>query len=78
MDFDCPRCHEHVTEEYFGPCGDCREALRASLARAGRRVDVAEYEPKMNVTSNAAPKAPTGRASASEPDRDGVRGRSPR
>ncbi len=53
VDFECPRCQEHVTEVYFGPCGGCRQALRASLARAARQVDVAEYEPKVNVTPNA-------------------------
>ncbi len=53
VEFDCPRCHEHAAEDYFGPCGDCRQALRASLTRIGRQVEVAEYEPKVNVTPNA-------------------------
>lgn len=44
VDFDCPRCHEHVTEVYFGPCGDCRQVLRASLTRPGRQIEVSEYE----------------------------------
>jgi hypothetical protein len=53
MEFECPRCHTAVTDEFYGPCGDCRVQLRATLGSAGRVVDVAEYEPKMNVTPNA-------------------------
>jgi hypothetical protein len=53
MEFDCPRCRNAVVEEFYGPCGDCRTHLRATLGSAGRVVEVAEYEPKMNVTPNA-------------------------
>ena len=34
-------------------CPRCRDELRASLAREAKDVEVAEYEPKMNVTPNA-------------------------
>jgi hypothetical protein len=49
----CPRCGHDVDERYYGPCGSCREDLRAAFQREGRVVEVAEYEPKMNVTPNA-------------------------
>jgi NMD protein affecting ribosome stability and mRNA decay len=49
----CPRCGRDVDERYYGPCAGCRDELRASFERAGRVVEVAEYEPKMNVTPNA-------------------------
>ncbi len=51
--FTCPRCGEAVIEEYYGPCSACRTALRALVGSAGRDVEVAAYEPKMNVTPNA-------------------------
>lgn len=52
--FDCPRCGTTVDDELYGPCPSCRADLRARYsgeARAG--VEVADYEPKMNVTPNA-------------------------
>lgn len=51
MEFTCPRCSLPATEEFYGPCGRCRAALRASGAEA-RQIDVAAYEPKMNVVPN--------------------------
>jgi hypothetical protein len=42
-----------VTEEYYGPCASCRSDLVAKYHAEGRVVEVAEYEPKMNVTPNA-------------------------
>lgn len=24
----CPRCNEHETDRYYGPCDSCREQLR--------------------------------------------------
>jgi hypothetical protein len=51
--FDCPRCHMHVTEQFYGPCTGCRSALRAKYLGEGREIEVAEYVPKMNVTPNA-------------------------
>jgi hypothetical protein len=40
-------------DEFYGPCETCRGQLVAKYADLGRSVDVAEYEPKMNVTPNA-------------------------
>jgi uncharacterized protein with PIN domain len=34
-------------------CPRCRDELRAAMAREAKDVEVAEYEPKMNVTPNA-------------------------
>jgi hypothetical protein len=51
--FVCPRCRATVDENFYGPCTSCRTALRAKFIGEGRVVDVAEYEPKMNVTPNA-------------------------
>jgi hypothetical protein len=53
MEFACPRCRTAVVEEFYGPCDACRIQLRATLGSLGRDVEVAEYEPKMNVTPNA-------------------------
>jgi NMD protein affecting ribosome stability and mRNA decay len=49
----CPRCGADVEERFYGPCGSCRGELRAKYLGEGRVVEVAEYEPKMNVTHNA-------------------------
>ena len=51
--FPCPRCGSVVAEEFYGPCCSCRDDLRAAFRREARQVEVAEYEPKMNVTPNA-------------------------
>ncbi len=51
MDFECPRCHQPTHDEFYGPCGECRSALRGSGGE-GRAVEVAAYEPKMNVVPN--------------------------
>ncbi len=53
VEFPCPRCQTSVDEEFYGPCPSCRTALKAKYEGEGRVVDVAEYEPKMNVTPNA-------------------------
>lgn len=53
MEFTCPRCNSAVSDEFYGPCEDCRVRLRAQFRAEGRVVEVAEYEPKMNVTPNA-------------------------
>ena len=53
LDFTCPRCGLASSARFYGPCDDCRDALRATLGSAAREVEVAEYEPKMNVTPNA-------------------------
>ena len=49
----CPRCGATTRERFYGPCGTCRDALRAKFEGEGREVEIAEYEPKMNVTPNA-------------------------
>ena len=51
--FVCPRCESTVNERFYGPCESCRGELRAKFIGEGRVVEVAEYEPKMNVTPNA-------------------------
>ena len=51
--FTCPRCGTDVNEQFYGPCRSCRTELRAKYLGEGRVVEVAEYEPKMNVTPNA-------------------------
>jgi hypothetical protein len=53
MNIVCPRCGRDADEQFYGPCVSCREELRAAFTREGRIVEVAEYEPKMNVTPNA-------------------------
>lgn len=49
----CPRCSTSVESRFYGPCDSCRTDLRAKFLGEGREVEVAEYEPKMNVTPNA-------------------------
>lgn len=53
MEFCCPRCKGDVTEDFYGPCAACRTQLRDAFRAEGRVVELAEYEPKMNVTPNA-------------------------
>ncbi len=53
MDFVCPRCEMSVTSEFYGPCESCRSALRVKFVAVLSDVEVAEYEPKINVTPNA-------------------------
>jgi hypothetical protein len=53
LDVVCPRCGAAVTQRFHGPCATCRAELRARYLSEGRDVEVAEYEPKMNVTPNA-------------------------
>jgi hypothetical protein len=50
---ECPRCHKSHSARFYGPCEECRAELRATMSNEARTVDVAEYEPKMNVTLNA-------------------------
>lgn len=42
-----------MVDDFYGPCETCRTQLRAAYRSEGRVVEVAEYEPKMNVTPNA-------------------------
>ncbi len=53
MEFVCPRCQSAAVDDFYGPCEACRTQLRDAFRSEGRAVDVAEYEPKMNVTPNA-------------------------
>ena len=53
MELICPRCQRSHDAEFYGPCAACRDELRAKFHGESRVVDVAEYEPKMNVTPNA-------------------------
>ena len=53
LDFDCPRCGNAATARFYGPCDACRDDLRATQGGGAREVEVAAYEPKMNVTPNA-------------------------
>lgn len=39
--------------QFYGPCSVCRDELRSLMGVEPRHVEVAEYEPKMNVTPNA-------------------------
>ena len=53
LSFTCPRCAAEVTARFYGPCDTCRDQLRATLRGEAREIELAEYEPKMNVTPNA-------------------------
>ena len=53
MDITCPRCGRAADERFYGPCDQCRTELRALFVREAKVVEVAEYEPKINVTPNA-------------------------
>ncbi len=51
-DFTCPRCGRPATESFYGPCGTCRSELVVKMQREGEAIEVAAYEPKMNVVPN--------------------------
>jgi hypothetical protein len=53
LEITCPRCGNAASARFYGPCDDCRRDLRASLGGEKRDVEVAAYEPKMNVVPNA-------------------------
>ena len=53
MHVTCPRCGRTAEVRFYGPCDECRGAMRERYQAAGRVIQLAEYEPKMNVTSNA-------------------------
>jgi hypothetical protein len=53
IDFDCLRCGETSPMRFRGLCDACRTQLQERFRRDGREIEVAEYEPKMNVTPNA-------------------------
>jgi hypothetical protein len=50
---ECMRCHREEPMRFYGLCQACRSDLRAKFDRSARDIEVAEYEPKMNVTPNA-------------------------
>lgn len=52
LEFTCPRCDRPVVETYYGPCGSCRDVLADTFGGPARQVEVAAYEPKVNVTPN--------------------------
>ena len=53
VSFTCPRCATDVVARFYGPCDACRDQLRSTVRGVARNIEVAEYEPKMNVTPNA-------------------------
>jgi hypothetical protein len=53
LTFDCPRCHRPTEADLYGPCPTCVVELRARFAGQARDVELADYEPKLNVTPNA-------------------------
>jgi hypothetical protein len=53
LDITCPRCGNAAAVRFYGPCDSCRDDLRTALGGEQRAVEVAAYEPKMNVTPNA-------------------------
>jgi hypothetical protein len=53
LEFTCPRCTIEVHEPFYGPCEACRAQLVATMGGDAREVEVAAYEPKMNVVPNA-------------------------
>jgi hypothetical protein len=53
MDLTCPRCSGPLDGPYYGPCDQCRAALRASMRTDARPVGRTAFEPAMHVTPNA-------------------------
>jgi ribosomal protein L37AE/L43A len=52
LTFDCPRCGRQAAERFWGPCGDCRDALASTMAGEARNVEVGAFEPAMRVVPN--------------------------
>jgi hypothetical protein len=52
LSFSCPRCQRDASEMFYGPCHECRAELRDKYVAVARDVEVAAYEPKMNVVPN--------------------------
>ncbi len=53
LDFVCPRCAMATSARFYGPCETCYDQLRATMGTEAHELEVAAYEPKMNVTPNA-------------------------
>lgn len=51
LDFTCPRCEQHVSEPFYGPCSECRAQLQLA---GGEQTELTQerFEPKMNVVPN--------------------------
>ncbi len=52
LEFTCPRCGHPASARFYGPCETCVEQLHVRFQGAARDVEVAAYEPKMNVVPN--------------------------
>jgi hypothetical protein len=52
LTFDCPRCDKEAVGRFYGPCANCVAVLQEAQAGEGRDLEVAAYEPKMNVVPN--------------------------
>jgi hypothetical protein len=50
---ECMRCHRTEPMRFYGVCASCRAELQAAFSRDARELEVAAYEPKMNVTPHA-------------------------
>ena len=50
MSETCPRCGVASEVRFYGPCDSCRNELRSTFAIEAKVIELAEYEPKMNVT----------------------------
>ncbi len=48
----CPRCGGALSSALYGPCPACRTDLRARSVRQSELLEVAAYEPRMNVVPN--------------------------
>jgi hypothetical protein len=53
IDQECMRCNAREPMRFAGLCSACRSTLHDTFAAEGRTIEVAAYEPKMNVTPNA-------------------------
>jgi hypothetical protein len=53
IEMECLRCRQPALMRFAGMCATCRDELLAKYEGQGRTVEVADYEPKMNVTPNA-------------------------
>ncbi len=53
IEMECIRCNGSALMRFRGLCPSCRDELYAKFDVEGRTIEVAEYEPKMNVTPNA-------------------------
>jgi molybdenum cofactor biosynthesis enzyme len=53
VEMECLRCRQVALMRFAGMCATCRDELLTKYEAQGRTIDVADYEPKMNVTPNA-------------------------